>query len=173
MYSLFLSRCQVSIPRVLAQTTIEKEHILNKLMTKARAATCRGSGMLTNGVTEAERLEAIAKLRDIPEWSVDQYLDNLYELSLPVDEDVVASFTDRITDLVTQVCAPWKCSKGGLPRVRRWPPWRIVSACYALSIYANTHLAPARGIKVSSTWFETEGLFSARGTVHCRAAPRT
>ena len=86
------------------QTTIEKEAILNKLMTRARAATSRGSGTLTNGVTEAERLEAIAKLRDIPEWSVDQYLDNLYELSLPVDEDVVASFTDRITDLVTQVC---------------------------------------------------------------------
>lgn len=86
------------------QTTIEKEHILNKLMTQSRVATTRGAGTLTGGVTESERLEAIAKLRDIPEWSVEQYLDNLYELSLPVDEDVVSSFTDRITDLVTQVC---------------------------------------------------------------------
>lgn len=85
------------------QDTIKKEHILNKVMTRGRAATTRGSGMLTGGVTESERIEAIAKLRDIPEWSVEQYLDNLYELSLPVDEDVVAAFTDRITDLVAQV----------------------------------------------------------------------
>lgn len=73
-------------------------------MTRARIATTRGSGVLTGGVTEEERIQAIARLRDIPEWSVDQYLDNLYEMSLPVDEDMVASFTDRITDLVTQVC---------------------------------------------------------------------
>jgi hypothetical protein len=84
------------------QTTIQKERILNKLMTKARNSMQRG-GNLIGGVTQEERLEAIAKLRDFPDWSVPQYLESLYELSLPVDDNAVTSFTDRITDLATQV----------------------------------------------------------------------
>jgi hypothetical protein len=91
------------------QTTIQKEHVLNKLMTKARAAMQRGTGNLTGGITEPERREAIAKLRNIPEWSVQQYLDSLYELSLPVVDNAVASFTDRITDLVVQVPSIFLC----------------------------------------------------------------
>lgn len=58
-----------------------------------------------SGQADADRSEAIARLREIPDWSVGQYLSNLYELSLPVDGSVVTSFTDRITELVAQVCA--------------------------------------------------------------------
>lgn len=52
---------------------------------------------------ESERFKAIAKLREIPDWSVPQYLRDLYERSLPVENSMSTSFTDRITDLVAQV----------------------------------------------------------------------
>jgi hypothetical protein len=53
--------------------------------------------------TESERFEAIAKIRQLPDWSVASYLNNLYELSLPVENSHIISFTDRITGLVAQV----------------------------------------------------------------------
>lgn len=77
------------------QDTIEKERILNTIMTKSRHTA--------GGQSQADRYEAVSKLRSIPDWSVGQYLSNLYELSLPVDSSVVTSFTDRITELVEQV----------------------------------------------------------------------
>lgn len=92
--------CSVVITHLMCgckpvQDTIEKERILNTIMTK--------SGQ-DHEQTEKERFEAISKLRSIPDWSVGQYLSNFYVLSLPVDSSVVASFTDRITELVAQVC---------------------------------------------------------------------
>lgn len=77
------------------QTTIEKERTLNMIMMQPREWTW--------AQTENERFKEIAKLRDIPEWSVGQYLRNLYELSLPVESNMATSFTDKITDLVSQV----------------------------------------------------------------------
>ena len=79
----------------LVQDTIEKERILNTIMTKSR----HNAGVQS----QADRYEAVSKLRSIPDWSVGQYLSNLYDLSLPVDSSVVTSFTDRITELVAQV----------------------------------------------------------------------
>jgi hypothetical protein len=85
------------------QTTIQKEVVLNKIMRKAREATQLGPGTLAGRSTAEERHEEIAKLRQIPDWSVPQYLESLFELSLPVVDNRVTSFTDRITDLVAQV----------------------------------------------------------------------
>jgi hypothetical protein len=80
----------------MLQTTIEKERVLNEIMEKKRPSAANTSAN--------ERVEAVSKLREIPEWSVPHYLNDLYELSLPVENSSVTSFTDRITELVAQVC---------------------------------------------------------------------
>lgn len=77
------------------QNTIETERILNIIMTRPRQGGAEQQ--------EQERFDAIAKLRNIPDWSVGHYLNNLYDLSLPVDGNAVTSFTDRMTQLVSQV----------------------------------------------------------------------
>lgn len=79
------------------QTTIDKERSLNTIMLPPRE---RGWGHID---AERHRFKAISELRAIPEWSVAQYLRELYERSLPVESNMATSFTDRITDLVAQV----------------------------------------------------------------------
>eukprot|EP00892_Ulva_mutabilis_P010917 jgi/Ulvmu1/8198/UM041_0007.1 len=76
------------------QAAIEKERVLGKVMDRKVLA----------GGDEAEHFAQIAKLRDIPEWSVPHYLTDLYQLSLSSDPNtlMLSSFTDRITDLVAQ-----------------------------------------------------------------------
>jgi hypothetical protein len=74
------------------QTTIDKERYLNAIMLPP-----------AHRAADAERCKGIAELREIPDWSVPQYLRDLYELSLPVENNMATSFTDRITDLVAQV----------------------------------------------------------------------
>ena len=94
----------ISHPSLL-QGTIEKERILNTLMTKSRQSAHAWTWADNSELSEADsaRAHAISHLRRIPDWSVGEYLGNLYELSLPVDSSVVTSFTDRITELVDQV----------------------------------------------------------------------
>lgn len=78
------------------QNAIEKERVLGKFMAKR----------VPDSSTSEERYAAISKQRDIPEWSVPHYLSDLYKLSLSSDPNmlVLSSFTDRITELVAQVC---------------------------------------------------------------------
>jgi hypothetical protein len=82
---------------------LEKERLLNKVMSKSRVAS----------MSEGDECRvAISKLRGIPEWSVPLYLEDLHALSLPMDSNAFASFADRIRDLVLQVrCAHQKCDR--------------------------------------------------------------
>lgn len=81
---------------VHVQAAIEKERVLGKVMERP------------GGTADEARFAEISKQRDIPEWSVPHYLTDLYQLSLSSDPNtlMLSSFTDRITDLVAQVCLP-------------------------------------------------------------------
>jgi hypothetical protein len=73
------------------QDTFDKEEILGKLM-------CWQS--------EAElgpKIRKIAEERDIPEERVCLYIQDLYKLSLPVEEHRMQSFCARMAQLVKQV----------------------------------------------------------------------
>jgi hypothetical protein len=78
--------------RYEVQTTIDKERYLNTIMVPPGQRA-----------SDAYKYKEIAELREIPEWSVPQYLRDLYELSLPVENNMATSFTDRITEMVAQV----------------------------------------------------------------------
>ena len=74
------------------QEAFKVETVLGKLMAPITAAELRG------------RSQQIAASRSIPEEKVEQYLLDLYKLSLPVDQAEGQAFTARMAKLIRQVC---------------------------------------------------------------------
>ena len=73
------------------QNTFEKERILHKLMTAVGGREMR------------ERVQAIAKARNIPEAAVLPYLADTYKLSLPPETSGTETLNQRMSAMIKQV----------------------------------------------------------------------
>jgi hypothetical protein len=76
----------------LVQDAFDKEEILGKLM------SWQSPGELS------PKIAKIAAARDIPQDRVCHYIQDLYKLSLPVEEQHMQSFCARMGKLIKQVC---------------------------------------------------------------------
>lgn len=83
----------MKVSAAVLQTTIEKEQMLHKLMSRMPAEASRSG---------SERYAAIGRVMRVPPWSVGLYLNKLRGYSLSMDSRHM-SLTAQITRLIRQV----------------------------------------------------------------------